>query len=160
MSTKNAERANRAASGSQVMRIYGQTFPQQWKKFLSDGHNKQSLMIGFLFETWSKTATTELKRIGDNLSHGSKCHVISAGIAPDETVRLDEVDTINSTQKEADTRMFLHATYAANSSAATDIIIVSPDTNVFIIGITLQSVIAAKLHFHTGRGIISLDKLV
>ena len=126
MSTKNAERANRAASGSRVMRIYGQTFPQQWKAFLSNVYNKESL-FEFLFETWSTMATSDLKGVLVYFSHGSKCHVISPGIAPDETVRLDEVDTLNSTQKEADTRMFLQAAYAANSSAATDIIIVSPD---------------------------------
>ena len=76
---------------------------------------------------------------------------------------MDGVDTLNSTQQEAHTRMFLHAAYAANSRAATDIIIVSLDTDVFIIGISLQSVIAAKLHFHTGRGInlriIVLEKI-
>ena len=162
ISIKNAERANRAASGSQVMRIYGQALPQQWKKFLSNGQNKESL-IEFLFETWSKTGTSELKGVRVFLSHGSKCHVISPGNSPDETVRVDEVDNLNSTQEEADTRIFLHAAYAANSSEVTDIIIVSPDTDVFIIGISLQSGIAAKLHFHTGRGInlrtIDLEKI-
>ena len=152
VSIKNAERANRAAGGSQVMRIYGQALPQQWKKFLSNGQNKESL-TEFIFETWSKMATSDLKGVRVYLSHGSKCHVMSPGIAPDDTVRVDEVDNLNSTQEEADTRMFLHAAYAANSSAATDVIIVSPDTDVFIIGISLQSVIPAKLLFHTGRGI-------
>ena len=128
MSIKNAEWLNIAASGSQVMRIHGQALPQQWMKFLSNGHNKESL-IELIFETWSKTAKSELKGFRVYLSHGSKCHVISPGFAPDETIRVDEVDKLNSIQEEADTRMFLHATYAANSSAATYIIIVSLDTD-------------------------------
>ena len=127
VSIKNAEHANRAAGGSQVMRIYGQALPQQSKKFLSNGQNKESL-IEFLFETWSKMATSDLKGVRVYLSHGSKCHVMSPSIAPDDTVRVDEGDNLNSTQEEADSRMFLHAAYAANSSAATDVIIVQPPT--------------------------------
>ena len=44
----------------------------------------------------------------------------------------------------------MHVSYAANTSA--DVIIVSPDTDVFIIGIALQSVISAHLYFQTERG--------
>ena len=93
VSIKNADRANRAAGGSQVMRIYGQALPQQWKKFLSNGENMESL-TEFLFETWSKMATSDLKSVRVYLSHGSKCHVMSPGIAPDDTVRVDEVDSL------------------------------------------------------------------
>ena len=134
------------------MRIYGQALPQQWKKFLSNGSNKECL-IEFLFETWSQIKTSELKGVRVYLAHGIKCHMFSSGSGPDQKVQVNEVDNLNSTQEEADTRMYLHAAFAADTNAATDIIIISPDTDVFIIGISLQSVIGAKLHFHTGRGI-------
>ena len=42
ISIKNSERANRSAIGSQVVKIHGQSLPQQWNKFLSNGENKES----------------------------------------------------------------------------------------------------------------------
>lgn len=77
--------------------------------------------------------TSELQGVKVYLTHGSKCHMFSSGSAPKRKVQVDEVEDLNSTQEEADTRMCLHATYAANTSAATNIIVVSPDTDVFII---------------------------
>ena len=57
---------------------------------------------------------------------------------------------MNSTQEEADTRLYLHAAYAARTCS--DVIIVSPDTDVLVIGVSLQPLIAAHLYFHTGKG--------
>ena len=50
-SIKNAERAKRAAGGSNVMRVYGQAIPLQWNKFLSCGKNKEAL-LQYLYDTW------------------------------------------------------------------------------------------------------------
>ena len=162
ISIKNAERAKRAADGSQVMRIYGQALPQQWKKFLANGKNKESL-IEYLFDTWSKLPSTDLKGVHVYVAHGKKCHSLTPGITSDEKVIVTAIDCLNSNQEEADTRMFLHAAYAANTRGASDIIIESPDTDVFIIAMTFQSVIAARLYFHTGRGMnlrtIDLEKI-
>ena len=79
--------------------------------------------------------------------------MFSSGSTPDQDVQVDEVDNLNSTQEEADTRLYIHAAYAANTSAATDIVIVSPDTDVLIIGISVQSVNSANLYFHTGSSL-------
>lgn len=46
--------------------------------------------------------------------------------------------------------VYVYASFAASTSA--DFIIVSLDTDVFIIGIALQTIIPAHLYFHTGRG--------
>ena len=39
------------------------------------------------------------------------------------------------------------------TTQARDVIIVSPDTDAFIIRLSLQSEISAKLYFHTSRGV-------
>uniref|UniRef100_UPI00358DF722 uncharacterized protein n=1 Tax=Myxine glutinosa TaxID=7769 RepID=UPI00358DF722 len=150
VSIKNAEREKRAARGSQVMQIYGQSLPQQWKKFLSNGDNKESL-IEYLFETWSKVKTAYLRGITVFLAHGTKCHIFTGSSTPDQVVEVKEEPSLNSTHEEADTRMFLHAAHAAHTS--NDVIIVSPDTDVFIIGIALVPQISAHLYFHTGKGV-------
>lgn len=77
ISIKNIERAKRAASGSQI-RIHGQFLPQQWKKFLLNGENKESL-IEFLDETWSKVSTPVLRGVKVFLAHNRKCHSFSPG---------------------------------------------------------------------------------
>lgn len=149
MSIKNDERAKRAAGGSQVTRIHGQTLPLQWEKFLSNGENKESL-IEYLDETWSKEPTARLRGVKVFLAHIKKCHSFKPGVEETgQVIRVEEA-RLNSTQEEADTRLYLHASFAA--AASTDVVIVSPDTDVFVIGIALQSLIPAHLYFCTGRG--------
>ena len=150
-SIKNAERTKRAASGSQVMRVYGQAVPKQWKKFLSCGVNKEAL-LQYLFDTWKTVKVSDLRGVTVFFAYGSKCHAFSSpsGSGPDQIVDVQEIVELNSTQEEADTRMYLHASYAAKT--CTDVIIISPDTDVLVIGVSLQPLIDAQLYFHTGKG--------
>ena len=69
-SIKNLERARRAASGVQVIRIYSeqQKAPRQWKKFMSSGENKEEL-IKFIFNTWRKANPQLLKGVEVFLAH-------------------------------------------------------------------------------------------
>lgn len=107
MSIKNDERAKRAAGGSQVTRIHGQTLPLQWEKFLSNGENKESL-IEYLDETWSKEPTARLRGVKVFLAHIKKCHSFKPGVEEtDQVIRVEEA-RLNSTQEEADTRLYLH----------------------------------------------------
>ena len=55
----------------------------------------------------------------------------------------------NSTYKEADTRMYLHAAYAARTDPGG--IIVCPDTDVLVIKVSLQPLVKAHLYFQTGK---------
>uniref|UniRef100_UPI00358FFA87 uncharacterized protein n=1 Tax=Myxine glutinosa TaxID=7769 RepID=UPI00358FFA87 len=152
VSIKNAERAKGAENGSQLMRIHGQALPQQWKKFLSNGENKE-LLVEYLDETWTKVPTSELRGVKVFLAHGKMCHSFSPGKEVTDQVLKVEEPHLCSTQEEADTRMYLHAACAARTYA--DVIIVSPDTDVFIIGIALQSIVPTHMYFHTGRGVNS-----
>lgn len=149
VSIKNAERSRRAACGTQQIRIFGQPLPQQWKKFLNDGKNKEAL-VAYFYQAWGKMLSSDLQGVKVYLAHGMKCHAFQINTSPNELVKCEEVISLNSNHEEADTRMFLHAAY--ESAANSDVIICSPDTDVFIIGLTLQHLINAKLFFNTGRG--------
>ena len=53
--------------------------------------------------------------------------------------------------RRGDTRIFLHASYIANT-CENSIIIKSPDSDVLVIGIALDSIIgSSRLYFHAGR---------
>lgn len=54
ISIKNSERTKRSEQGVQKVQILreGQQVPKQWKKYLSSGENKESL-IRFLYKHWS-----------------------------------------------------------------------------------------------------------
>ena len=54
ISIKNVERAKRAAQVVQKVHILSknQSIPKQWKKYMSSGENKESL-VAFLVDQWS-----------------------------------------------------------------------------------------------------------
>ncbi len=64
-----------------------------------------------------------------------------------EILRVQDVEI---TQEEADTRLILHAAYAAKYSS--DLVIKSPDTNVFVLALGFCSKIDGHLYFHTVKG--------
>ena len=114
VSIKNAERQHRAASGSQKIHISkpDQPIPKQWKKYLAHGYNKENL-VNFFFETWKKADVAALKGVTVFLTHGEQCHSItplSGSVIIQEIAQLT-----NCSHEEADTRIFLHASYIANT---------------------------------------------
>ena len=150
MSIKNIERSRRAAGGSEIIHIYktDQKTPTQWKKFLSDGQNKEAL-IDFLFLTWQEVDFQSLKaNFTMYITHRSACH---AFVVDDGTVVVTEVQELSCDHEESDTRMFLHAQHAMLQSYES-IIIRSPDTDVAIIGLSLKVQLPVDLFFFTGVG--------
>ena len=109
VSIKNAERQHRAASGAQKIHISksDQPIPKKWKKYLAHGYNKENLVI-FFFETWKKADVAALKGVTVFLTHGEQCHSITP-LSGSEIVR-EIAQLTNCSHKEADTRIFLHAT--------------------------------------------------
>ena len=61
-------------------------------------------------------------------------------------VSMTEVSRLSTSQEEADTQMFLHVQYALNHLQG-NIIINSPDTDVFIISLMLSEKINANINF-------------
>jgi hypothetical protein len=72
------------------------------------------------------------------------------------------VDELQTPQEEADSRLFLHMNHAS-TAGFTKFIIHSPDTDVFIIALSLMHLVNGQVFFHTGtkdkNRIISLDRV-
>ncbi len=132
ISIKNAERGKRAATGSERINIYarGQPVPKQWRKYLADGKNTECL-VEFLFEEWSKCPPVALyEGVTLFVAHGEMCHALCGD---GNKIDVVPIPSLRCDHEEADTRMLLHAYYAASHSAV--VVIKSVDTDVFIISL-------------------------
>ncbi len=151
VSIKNIERNNRASEGSTVVRVLGadQKVPRQFKKFLSVGKNKESL-IEFFFQHLKHVE--RLSNLMGNIelfvSHGKMCHQFSTNNR--DEVQIEECEELYSDHEEADTRLLLHAKQASRTHD--HIVIRSPDTDVFILLLGHKPAIPTALYFDTGTG--------
>lgn len=156
ISTKFAEREKRASGGVQAYKIYNQEqdVPKQWKKFLSLGRNKENL-TEFLFENWCKQDPSALDNLDVFITHREFCHKLTN---IDDKIVVTTIPELTSDHEEADTRLLLHARHAVDNGI-TNVVIKSPDTDVFVIA--MSSSLKCKLFFQTGTGnnhrIISVD---
>lgn len=152
LSIKNTERGRRAEKGTQRVHIFGkdQNVPKQWKKYLSCGENKESL-VTFLCEHWRSCSSLRLGGILTMyVTVREKCYIISLGDSDDDPVRSEVVSILQSNHEEADTRLLLHAKHATATHER--IIIKSPDTDVFILSIAMQPSFPKELYLMTGIG--------
>jgi hypothetical protein len=158
-SIKNLEREKRAMGGTNVIRIYSgeQRVPRQWKKFMASGENKEEIMK-FIFNTWRKADPQALKGVEVFLAHEDKCHKLNE-LTGD--MSCNAIEELFSDHEEADTRMIAHARHASLSYP--NVVVKSPDTDVFLIALNASTNISANLFFETGKGngrrIISLNKI-
>ena len=151
ISIKNMERSGRAEGGSTVVRILGpdQKVPQQFKKFLSVGKNKESLVEFFFQHLKHVEKLSDLMRNAELfVSHGKMCHQLSTNSGED--VLIEECEELYSDHEEADTRLLLHAKQASRNH--NHVIIRSPDTDVFILLLGHMSAIPTALYFDIGIG--------
>ena len=128
---------------------------KQWNHFLSSGDNKMQL-IDFIVNQWQYD--DRIKKTNPNIFYttaGTKCYNLSR-------VGRTEVSSLSTSQEEAGTRLFLHAQYAVNHLQG-NIIINSPDIDVFIISLMVSEKINANINFKTGNKnkarIISANKV-
>ena len=150
-SIKGTEREKRGIAGSTIVKIFGkaQKVPRQWKKFLSSGQNKEEIME-FLFNDWKQLPASLFKDFEIYLCHKDKCHLFYAEDL-DSSLSYEMIDELKCDHEEADTRMALHVHHAA-SSGFENIVIRSPDTDVFIIMLHVCSLVSSNLFFLTGTG--------
>ena len=160
MCIKNLERSRRAGGVTQLVKIYGrdQKTPTQWKKFLSDGTNKEAL-AEFLYVVWRDADLTAMgKDLSLYIAHGDLCHCMTV---MDGLQTVSVVEDLTCDHEECDTRVFLHAKHAAQEH--TTVVIKSPDTDVAVIALSLQPDLPCRLYFFTGVGnktrIIDLAKV-
>ncbi|XP_028410493.1 uncharacterized protein LOC114533190 [Dendronephthya gigantea] len=153
VSIKNTERGRRAEKGVQRIRIFGkdQPIPKQWKKFMSCGENKESLM-SFLSEHWRTYQSSQLAGVSTMyVTCKEKCFVLSCCTSESNPVLSLHCGALESNHEEADTRLLLHAKHAMDTNDA--VIIKSPDTDVFLLCTAMQSSLGSKdLFMMTGTG--------
>lgn len=129
-----------------------QPLPLQWKKFLGVGINKENL-VNFIFETWKHVSPGTFKDVKEYITHGEDCHDLYAS---DGKVISEEITELKCSHKEADTRLLLHCSFvsslASPDNPTQNIMIESPDTDVFILALHYSRSIASSLLFHTGKG--------
>ena len=152
-SIKNAERLRRTGGAQQRHQralSSNQKTPQQFRTFLQSSENKESLCL-FLATHWSSLSNTELRGKSLYASLGDKCLRLTADT---ETTAINtiEVPELTSDHEEADTRLFLHSEHA--SASTNSVVIKSPDTDTFILGVSVaaQKQDGCKLYLCTGLG--------
>ena len=148
ISIKNAERECRKDSGVLIMNLHSssQACPRQWKKFLSHGPNKSAL-LNFFQQEWATPKYAEkIRNCTLFVAFGNKCKKLSR---LDDLVQSSCVPELQSSQVEADTRIFLHSLHAAQDGHDT-VLIRSSDVDVQVLACYMQSYIPAKLVIHAG----------
>ena len=101
-------------------------------------------LIDFIVNQWQYNDRN--KSTNPNIFYataGAKCFNLSR-------VGMTEVSSLSTSQEKPDTRMFLPAQYALNHLHR-NIIINSPDTDVFIISLMVSEKINANINFKTGN---------
>lgn len=75
ISIKNQERNRRAIKDCTDIKIVNrdQKPPKQFKKFLSNGKNKER-SVEFLYDEWSRAEANVLQNLCVVIAHGEKCH--------------------------------------------------------------------------------------
>ena len=152
ISIKNAERTRRAAQGVQRVHILNkdQSVPKQWKKYMSCGKNKESLVV-FMCDHWSTYASSQLSSLPClYVTSRDKCHVFTSGDSEVDFVLRQDVPELQCDHEEADTRLLLHSKHAAE--AHDRIIVKTPDTDVFVLCIAMQNAIGKDVYMMTGTG--------
>ena len=142
-SIKAAERTNR---GSRHGVVFSQIKPghciKNWKRILVSTESKAKLTV-FLAEQWQEQRMRNT--LGETVlmvTKGEKCFKISRhGVM--------EMTELASTHEEADTRMMIHAKHAAASYR--NVVIISEDTDVFIILLSLHTEIGTRILLRRGK---------
>ena len=139
-SIKNAERGQRSVGSIQLKTIVGAAPIKQWGVALSDGSNKSEL-IKFLVCHWVKHPSS-IGNLHLFVAYEEKCVCITADcVCP--------VPALESNQEEADARMLLHAKHISRS--VPNIVIHTPDTDVFLIAIAASTELPTNLFIRTGN---------
>ena len=143
-SIKNAEQVKRGPESAMSFgKIASGHRLKQWKSFLQGGNNKTQL-IDFLVEEWSndQSLCEKLERKELFLTHKDQCTRVTKNSASD-------VQDLQSSQEEADTQILLHAEQCGRSGLAAAVI-VSPDTDVFILAMAFTPKLKCPVYFKLG----------
>ena len=115
---------------------------QLWRAFLSSSDNKSSF-TKFLSNQW--TDSHRRQRLNEKVLYVTceeDCHKVTRDRAMIE-------EELHSTQEEADTRLLLHAEHASRSGSKS-VVIVSEDTDVFLLCLACQEFLSADVVLKCG----------
>ena len=142
-SIKDAERVNRGSgSGVKFRSLAARHKIKQWRSFLSEAQNK-TMLIEFIAEEWkANESKTMIGKKALFVTCGQKCWCIGK-------MGVSLVDDLRSSQQEADTQILLHAKHASGQGY-TSVIVVSEDTDVFVLLIAFAKGIPASLYQKRG----------
>lgn len=119
------------------------------------------LISAVLFRHWEQLDTLKdlIGRLELFITHSKHCHRICKD--ENDTIEVAEVEGLYTDHEEADTRLLLHAKHASINYS--DIVVRSPDTDVFILMLGHTSSIDANLYLDTGAGnyrrVIDINKI-
>ncbi|KAL8619062.1 hypothetical protein ACOMHN_020760 [Nucella lapillus] len=149
-SIKMMKRIRRGQSETFLLSGPNTKVPRDWKKFLSNGENKNQL-IEFLLSEWMKDCYAE-KLLNKQLyvTSGTKCFRLTS--MDGKCTQGHPVPELESTQEEADTRIILHCFHQDSSTEPEGIIIRSIDTDVFVLLLHFSSQFNKKVYMDTGTG--------
>lgn len=140
-SIKDVERQRRSTGEMAIKQIVSSAPIKQWGQLLSSGEFKNKLITFFLNDWKTKRHLLNDKTVYVNDSSGTWKLTRQ---------QMEICDRLQSNQEEADTRMILHAKDA--SSRYEDIVIFTPDTDVFILAASNLGTIGCNLFILTGTG--------
>ena len=135
-SIKNVERNRRCSDTLSFKKIVGTNVIRQWNSFLGDNNNKNSL-VHFLVDNWREYTMPVNKVIYATI--GDKCICLSDSM---------NTPTLLCKQEETDTRIFLHCKHA--SARFREVIIHTPDTDVFVLALGFARLLNCELFIKTG----------
>lgn len=150
-SIKCPERLRRAVSQAKPLLMCGQSTktPKDWRAFLSREENKRNF-INFLLTSWQENKYAEYLSSRELFFVcADQCLLLTThdGTTTDCSI----VQSLCSSQEEADTRIILHCFYAATTCQ--ELVIHSPDTDVFLLLLYFTKDISTPVFLHTGTGI-------
>ena len=150
-SIKTIER-NRRGSGQSYLIIGGLTkIPHNWKEFLSNSKNKQQLLKLLLNEFQKDKFAKKLQNRVINFVYEERCISISSNDGV--SIQVEDNLKLYSSQEEADTRIILHLLDISSSTSQDhNIIVRSPDTDVFVLLVKFSQQISQNVLFDTGTG--------
>ena len=131
-------------------KIVGTNANRQWNSFLEYNNNKSSL-VHFLVKNWREYTMPVNKIIYTTI--GDKCICLNDSM---------NMPILFCKQEEADTRIFLHCKHA--SALFREVIIHTPDTDVFVVALGFARSLNCELFIKTGvkdkNRIISISRII
>ena len=120
----------------------------EWKSLLLDISNKRNL-ITFLLTSWEEDSYAPLFGNRD-IYFVCEDHCTLLRTPDGLTVESQLQSFLSSSKEEADGKIILHCFFAAQTSD--ELLVRSPDTDVFLLLLHFAEQIKKQLHFETGYG--------